>query len=71
MKGLWILLVASVLAACSRDDATYTIAAVSPWNEAYGLMARQGTELAVDGPSNTAAGTSAWTRYGERTRSCV
>ena len=48
MKGLRILLVASVLAACNRDDATYTIAAVSPWNEAYGLMARQGTELAVE-----------------------
>jgi branched-chain amino acid transport system substrate-binding protein len=48
VKGLRILFVAGVLAACKRDDATYTIAAVSPWNEAYGLMARQGTELAVE-----------------------
>ena len=48
MKGLRILLVAGVIAACNRDDATYTIAQVSTWNEAYGLMARQGTELAVE-----------------------
>ena len=29
-------------------QATYTIASASPANEAYGLMARQGTQLAVD-----------------------
>jgi branched-chain amino acid transport system substrate-binding protein len=43
-----ILLVACVLAGCARDRSTYTIASASPSNEAYGLMARQGTELAVD-----------------------
>lgn len=43
-----MLLVAGALSACARDSATYTIASASPWNEAYGLMARQGTELAVD-----------------------
>src|SRR5688500_306844 len=43
-----MLLVACALSACSRDSATYTIASASPWNEAYGLMSRQGTELAVD-----------------------
>jgi branched-chain amino acid transport system substrate-binding protein len=43
-----MLLVACALAACARDSATYTIAVVSPWNEAYGLMSRQGAELAVD-----------------------
>lgn len=43
-----MLLVASTLSACARDSATYTIASASPWNEAYGLMSRQGTELAVD-----------------------
>ena len=43
-----MLLVASALSACARDSATYTIASASPWNEAYGLMSRQGTELAVD-----------------------
>ena len=48
MKGLRLLLVAGALSACTRDSATYTIASASPWNEAYGLMARQGTELAVD-----------------------
>lgn len=48
MKGLRTALVAVALGACARDSATYTIAAVSPANEAYGLMARQGAELAVD-----------------------
>jgi branched-chain amino acid transport system substrate-binding protein len=48
VKGLPILLVACTLAACNRDSATYTIASASPWKEAYGLMARQGTELAVE-----------------------
>jgi branched-chain amino acid transport system substrate-binding protein len=43
-----MLLVAGALTACARDSATYTIASASPWNEAYGLMSRQGTELAVD-----------------------
>lgn len=43
-----MLLVATTLSACARDSATYTIASASPWNEAYGLMSRQGTELAVD-----------------------
>jgi branched-chain amino acid transport system substrate-binding protein len=43
-----MLLVAGALSACTRDSATYTIASASPWNEAYGLMSRQGTELAVD-----------------------
>jgi branched-chain amino acid transport system substrate-binding protein len=44
------ILVAFVLGACARggDSATYTIASASPANEAYGLMARQGTQLAVD-----------------------
>jgi branched-chain amino acid transport system substrate-binding protein len=48
LKRLRMLLVAGTLCACSRDSATYTIASASPWNEAYGLMSRQGTELAVD-----------------------
>ena len=43
-----MLFVAGALSACARDSATYTIASASPWNEAYGLMSRQGTELAVD-----------------------
>jgi branched-chain amino acid transport system substrate-binding protein len=43
-----MLLVAGALSACARDGATYTIASASPWNEAYGLMSRQGTELAVE-----------------------
>ena len=37
----------SVLA-CGESGETYTIASVSPWNEAYGLMSRQGAELAVE-----------------------
>lgn len=48
MKGLRIALVAAALSACTRDSATYTIASVSPAKEAYGLMSRQGAELAVD-----------------------
>jgi len=43
-----MLLVACAVSACAHDSATYTIASASPSNEAYGLMARQGTELAVD-----------------------
>src|SRR5687767_3967076 len=43
-----MILVACALSACARDSETYTIASASPWNEAYGLMSRQGTELAVD-----------------------
>ena len=43
-----MILVACAVSACARDSETYTIASASPWNEAYGLMARQGTELAVD-----------------------
>ena len=43
-----MLLVACALSACARDSATYTIASASPSNEAYGLMTRQGTELAVE-----------------------
>src|SRR5688500_2940693 len=34
--------------ACGETGETYTIASVSPWNEAYGLMSRQGAELAVE-----------------------
>ena len=48
MKGPLVLLVACTLSGCTRERATYTIASASPSNEAYGLMARQGTELAVD-----------------------
>jgi branched-chain amino acid transport system substrate-binding protein len=48
VKGSRVLFVACALSACARDSATYTIASASPSNEAYGLMARQGTELAVD-----------------------
>ena len=48
MKGLRLLFVVGALSACASDSETYTIASASPWNEAYGLMARQGTELAVD-----------------------
>lgn len=48
MKGLRLLLVAGAVLACARDRGTYVIASVSPSNEAYGLMSRQGTELAVD-----------------------
>jgi branched-chain amino acid transport system substrate-binding protein len=43
-----ILILVCALAGCARDRSTYTIASASPSNEAYGLMARQGTELAVD-----------------------
>jgi branched-chain amino acid transport system substrate-binding protein len=45
-----LVLAAIMLGACTRggDRATYTIASASPANEAYGLMARQGTQLAVD-----------------------
>lgn len=43
-----MLFVVCALSACARDSETYSIASASPWNEAYGLMARQGTELAVD-----------------------
>src|SRR5215218_3970662 len=43
-----MLLVAGAMCACSRDRATFTIASASPWNEAYGAMTRQGTELAVE-----------------------
>lgn len=43
-----MLLVAGALSACASDRATYTIASASPWNEAYGVMSRQGTELAVE-----------------------
>lgn len=44
------ILAAFMLAACARggDRGAYTIASASPANEAYGLMARQGTQLAVD-----------------------
>jgi branched-chain amino acid transport system substrate-binding protein len=48
VKGLRLVFVACALTACASDGETYTIASVSPWNEAYGLMARQGAELAVD-----------------------
>ena len=48
MKGSLTLLVMCALVGCARDSATYTIASASPSSEAYGLMARQGTELAVD-----------------------
>ena len=50
MKGPHLLVVACALGACARggDGSTYTIASASPANEAYGLMARQGTQLAVD-----------------------
>ena len=50
MKGPHLLVVACVLVACTRGggSSTYTIASASPTNEAYGLMARQGTQLAVD-----------------------
>jgi len=43
-----MLVVACALSACARDSSTYTIASASPSNESYGLMSRQGTELAVD-----------------------
>jgi len=43
-----MLLVAGALSACTRERATYTIASASPSNEAYGLMSRQGVELAVE-----------------------
>ena len=43
-----MLLLACALSACAGESATYTIASASPANEAYGLMTRQGTELAVD-----------------------
>ena len=43
-----MLLVACALSACASDTETYTIASASPWNEAYGLMSRQGTELAIE-----------------------
>ncbi|MDF2775109.1 MAG: hypothetical protein K0S86_4609 [Geminicoccaceae bacterium] len=36
------------LSACASDGDTYTIATASPSNEAYGLMSRQGAELAVE-----------------------
>jgi len=48
VKGLQPLIAACVLSACARDSATYAIASAAPSNEAYGVMARQGTELAVD-----------------------
>ena len=48
MKGLQLLIFACAVSACARDSATYTIASASPSNEAYGVMARQGTELAVE-----------------------
>ena len=48
MRGSPLLLVALTLLACARDRNTYTIATASPANEAYGLMVRQGTELAVE-----------------------
>jgi branched-chain amino acid transport system substrate-binding protein len=48
VKGLRLLFVVGALCACASDSETYTIASASPSNEAYGLMARQGTELAVD-----------------------
>jgi branched-chain amino acid transport system substrate-binding protein len=48
LKSPLALLFACALCGCARDGATYTIASASPSNEAYGLMARQGTELAVD-----------------------
>jgi len=50
VKGPHLLVVACALGACARgrDGSTYTIASASPANEAYGLMARQGTQLAVD-----------------------
>ena len=40
-------LVASV-SACDEGGESFAIATVSPWNEAYGLMSRQGAELAVE-----------------------
>lgn len=39
--------VASILG-CDEVGESYAIATVSPWNEAYGLMSRQGAELAVE-----------------------
>lgn len=48
MKGLQPLIAACVLSACARESATYAIASAAPSNEAYGVMTRQGTELAVD-----------------------
>ncbi|HUQ79599.1 MAG TPA: ABC transporter substrate-binding protein [Gemmatimonadaceae bacterium] len=48
MKGLRLLAIGCVLSACRRDSAMYTIASAAPSNEAYGVMSRQGTELAVD-----------------------
>jgi branched-chain amino acid transport system substrate-binding protein len=48
VKGLRLILMATTLSACTRESATYTIASASPTNEAYGVMSRQGTELAID-----------------------
>ena len=48
MKGLQLLIVACTLSACAQDRETYAIASAAPSNEAYGVMARQGTELAVE-----------------------
>ena len=48
MRGSRLVSIVFALSACARDGGTYTIASASPANEAYGLMARQGTELAVD-----------------------
>ena len=42
------MIAACVLSACARESATYAIASAAPSNEAYGVMTRQGTELAVD-----------------------
>jgi branched-chain amino acid transport system substrate-binding protein len=47
-KGLVASAVLASLWACANDGETYTIATVSPWSEAYGLMSRQGAELAVE-----------------------
>lgn len=48
MKALRLLVVAGALAGCARDSSSYVIAVVSPWNEVYGVMTRQGAELAVE-----------------------
>lgn len=36
-----------LLAACGRENSTYTVGAAGPWKESYGIMTRRGIDLAV------------------------
>jgi branched-chain amino acid transport system substrate-binding protein len=48
LRVVTVALVLALLTACNRGSATYTIGAVGPWKESYGIMTRRGIDLAVE-----------------------